>query len=340
MSFNSVDINEQLSSSDRAAANLATSCQGIINTYIAPSDSTWYNTLHSELEQAQILAQQWQTQYSTQLKAEVLTCVVNCGQAFATQRSKINQLFDRASSNLGDTKVELHTELNALKGSIQMIPMTVAHYEQNLRNWGRELELIHRQMADTIAQIQEQETNLKSQIDSINNSIASLQSQIIANRETIAQAKIEQAKGTVETMFGAMFAPLTGGLSLILTGIGASSIEEAEGKVSAMEGTIRDYHSRIVSAQQNLTQDQTQLVTLNGLTFSATIALNDIDVAEQMLDTVRTSWEAFFQEIDGVISKIADAQESNAIVLEKAWFNAACNEWDLIVTPTQGFIEA
>jgi hypothetical protein len=107
-----------------------------------------------------------------------------------------------------------------------------------------------------------------------------------------------------------------------------------------MENTIKNYQARIVSAQQNLTQDHAQLVTLNGLTFSAGIALSDIEIAEQMLDTVRTSWDAFFQEMDGVIKKIANAQNANAIIVEKAWFIAACNEWDLIVTGTQGLIGA
>jgi hypothetical protein len=125
---------------------------------------------------------------------------------------------------------------------------------------------------------------------------------------------------------------------LILAGIGVSSIAEAQSKVAAMEDTINDYQARIISTQQNMTQDQAQLVSLNGLTFSAGVALSDIDVASQMLDTVRTSWDAFFQEMGDVISKIASAQDARTIIVEKVWFTAACNEWDLIVTGAQGLI--
>ena len=340
MPFNATEINENLSSSDRATATLASSCQGIISTYIAPSNSAWYSTLYFELEQAQTLAQQWRSQYSTKLKEDILTHVVLCGQAFAVKQPKINQLFEQASDDLINTKFELERELTTLKSSIQMIYTAVATYEQNLRNWSQKLEQIHRQMADTISRIQEEEAPLKSQIDSVNDSIIYLQTQIIADREAIAKVRIEESNATVENVFGILFASFTGGLSLILAGIGVSSIVEAEGKVSAIERTINDYQSRISSAQERLTQDEAQLVALNGLTFSAGIALNDIDVAQQMLDIFRISWESFDQELDGAITKIINAQTSDVFILEKAWFHAACNEWNLIVMGTHRLIRA
>jgi hypothetical protein len=208
----------------------------------------------------------------------------------------------------------------------------------NLRGWAHALEGIRGKMAATIGDIQNQEANLKSQINSINSMIASLQSQIIADRNAIAEAKAEETKGIVETIFGIILAPFTGGLSLILAGIGVSSIVEAESKVAALEGTIRDYQSRIVTDHQNLTKDQVQVATLNGLTLSAGVALNDLDVAERMLDIVRTNWAAFFQEMEDVITKISSAQNPEVVILQKAWFNSACEEWDLIVTGTNGLI--
>lgn len=338
MSLSANNVNQQLSSSASATANLTLSCQGIVDTRIAQSSSPWYATLNSELQQAQKLAQQWLTQYATKLRSDVLTCVVHCGQGFSATRTNISQLFDQAAQNPSGAKAALQTALSTLKGQTQMISQVVSTYETGLKTWGQQLRQAHDQMATTVGQIQAQENDLQSQIKAINTNISTLQAQIINDRKAISQAESQRTTGIVETIFGVLFAPFTGGLSLILAGIGVSSIAEAQSKVAAMEATIRDYQSRIVSAQQNLTQDQTQLVTLSGLTFSAGIALSDIEVAEQMLDSVRIGWDAFFQDMDGIITKIANAQNANAIIVEKAWFTAACDEWDLIVTGTQGLI--
>ena len=61
--------------------------------------------------------------------------------------------------------------------------------------------------------------------------------------------------------------------------------------------------------------------------------------AGQMLDQVRTSWEGFFQEMGGVIGKMSNARSASALVMEKAWFAAACGECDAIVTGTQIIID-
>jgi hypothetical protein len=42
--------------------------------------------------------------------------------------------------------------------------------------------------------------------------------------------------------------------------------------------------------------------------------------------------------MNGVVSKISNAENASAWIVEKAWFNTACNEWDIIVTGTQGII--
>ena len=340
MSLDAANVNAQLSYTTSATANLKLSCQGIIDSHIAPTDSPWYGALNSELQQAKALAQEWQTKYDTTLKSDVLTRVVLCGQAFLSARANINQLFDQASSDPNGAKAGLQAALGTLKAQVQIISTTVSSYETGLRGWGQRLNQVHDQMAITIGQIQAQENELQSQIASINSNIATLQAEIVNDRNAIADAESHRSAGIVETIFGIIFAPFTGGLSLILAGIGVSSIAEAQSKVAAMESTINDYQGRIISTQQNLTQDQAQLVTLNGLTFSAGIALSDIDVASQMLDTVRTSWDAFFQEIGAVITKIANAQDAKSIIVEKAWFTAACNEWDLIVKGVQGLIGA
>jgi hypothetical protein len=338
MTLNALPITQQLASSNIAAANLSVSCQGILDTHLQAVASPWYADLSNQLQQAQALAGEWRTRFASELKTDVLTCVIHCGQAFAAKRAIITNLFIATSADFASVKAQLCDELTRLQGSTQMIVRTAAYYEAQLRDWGQRLSTVQAGLGRTVAQVQARAGDLQAQITATNIVMAAMTAEVIRDRQAIAEAQSQNTSGIVETVFGVLFAPFTGGLSLILAGIGVSSIVEAQSKVNALESTIKSYQQRIVASQQALNQEQAQLVTLNGLLVSGTVALNDVQVFGQMLDRVRTSWDGFFQEMNGIVSKISSAQSSSAWVVEKAWFNAACNEWDIIVTGTQGII--
>ena len=338
MTLNAAQITQQLSSSATAAANLSVSCQGILEAHLQAVSSPWYANLNSQLQQAQALAGEWRTRFASELQTDVLTCVIHCGQAFGERRATITNLFNSTSGDFGSVRAQLVAELTGLQASTQMIVRTTANYEAQLRDWGQRLSTVQASMGRTVAQIQAQAGDLQAQIVATNLAIGALTTEVVRDRKAIAEAQSQNTSGIVETVFGVLFAPFTGGLSLVLAGIGVSSIVEAQSKVNALESTIKSYQDRIVAAQQTLTQDQAQLVTLNGLLVSGNIALSDVQVSSQMLDQLRTSWDVFFQEMSGIVAKISNAQNASAWVVEKAWFNAACNEWDVIVTGAQGII--
>ncbi|TRV21458.1 MAG: hypothetical protein EWV88_15095 [Microcystis wesenbergii Mw_MB_S_20031200_S109D] len=337
MPFNATDVNQSLSASDQATANLTIACQGILKTSLTPSDSTWYRALQGELDQAQTLAQQWQAQLSTQLKEEVLTAVIDSGKEFTTQELEINHFFAQASDDFQGNQMRLQIKLMELKSLVLNISRSVADYAQTLSNWGQALRQTHQQMSETINQIQAQEAALQGQIAAINSQLADLQSQIAADRSAIEQAKREETKAILENVLEVFSGPL-GGLATILGGMGVSSIAEAERKVATLEQTIQNYQDRIAFGQGNLTQDQAQLVALNALTLSAGIAVSDLDIAEQMLNVVRISWAGLLGEMEGVINKITRAQDFDTLLLERTWFNAACKEWLLIMDEAQRLI--
>jgi hypothetical protein len=338
MTLNAAQITQQLSSSATAAANLSVSCQGILEAHLQAVSSPWYANLNSQLQQAQALAGEWRTRFASELQTDVLTCVIHCGQAFGERRATITNLFNSTSGDFGSVRAQLVAELTGLQASTQMIVRTTANYEAQLRDWGQRLSTVQASMGRTVAQIQAQAGDLQAQIVATNLAIGALTTEVVRDRKAIAEAQSQNTSGIVETVFGVLFAPFTGGLSLVLAGIGVSSIVEAQSKVNALESTIKSYQDRIVAAQQTLTQDQAQLVTLNGLLVSGNIALSDVQVSSQMLDQLRTSWDVFFQEMSGIVAKISNAQNASAWVVEKAWFNAVCNEWDVIVTGAQGII--
>lgn len=335
MSLNAAEVNRSFASSASASANLTASCQGIINTYLAPSNSPWYVTLNGKLQQAQALAREWQTQYADRTESAIRSAVTQCGQAFQAARSSVTLLFEQATNDPAGAKVGLQAEFNKLKAPTQTISTTVADYEGKLRDWGMRLQTVHGQMKVTIDQIQAQATDLQIQIAGVNDNINNLRSEIERARSAIAEAESKRGSGVAATIIGFVLAPFTAGLSLIIAGVGISSIQEAEGKVRELEDTITRYQSSIVGYQQNLTQDQAQITALNGLTLAAGTALTDIEVAARRLDQVKIGWQAFFQELGGIINKLDKAQNAAAIILERAWFNAALNEWNLILPTTR-----
>lgn len=335
VTLNAQQINQQLGSTAIAAANLSASCQGILETHLQAADSPWYPELNGELQQAQAFASEWRTRFASELQMDILACIIHCGQAFASQRGVINDFFN-STGDFASAKAQLIAAFARLQGNTQMIVSTIWNHASQLREWGQRLSAAQDDLDRTVARVQAEAGGLQAQIAAVNTIIAAMTAEVIRDRKAIAEAQSQSNSGIVETVFSVSLAPFTGGLPLILAGIGATSIVEAQSKVSALESTIKNYQDRIVVSQQGLTQDQAQLVTLNGLLVSGGIALSDIWLFSQMLDQVRTSWDAFFQEMSGVVDKISQAQNAGAWVAEEAWFNAACNEWETIVTGTRG----
>lgn len=337
MSLNARQINQQLGSSASATSNLSASCQAILNSYLKPVASPWYKSLNGELQQAQSLASEWRDRFAGELRTDVLMCVMHCGHAFAAQREAINNLFN-SDVDFPGANAPLIKALTSLRNSTRMIISAISYYEARLRDWGQRLQQAHAGMNQMVGQIQAEAGDLQARIIVANDAIAEMTAEVIRDRRAIAEAQSKSNSGIVETVFGVLLAPFTGGLSLILAGIGVTSTVEAQSKVSALENTIKSYQERIVASQQMLKRDQAQLVTLNGLLVSGNLALSDVQFAGQMLDLVRTSWEGFFQEMGGVIGKISNARSASALMMEKAWFAAACGEWDAIVTGTENII--
>lgn len=323
-------VDDQLAAATSTTANLTAACQGILDTTLAPSSSRWYPVLHADLQALREVAAQWQTQHAGKLRTDVVAAVAEGARAFRDARDPIDELFARAATDPAGTRAALHDALSRLEEVVGAIARAAATYEEGLQSWGQRLQQAHEKLSATIRQIQDEASGLEGEVQALNATMASMQAEIIRDRQEIARAQSARDQGIVQTIFGVLFAPVTGGLSLILAGIGVSSIAEAEAKVKALEQLIASYQSRIAAAQANMSQDQAQVASLQALTLSAGIARSDSESAQKFLDSVRTSWEAFRQELAGVIRKIGKADSAPEIVVERAWWNATVREWELI----------
>lgn len=327
MSLDAQQVNASLDDTDSATRQITASCQGIVQTSVAPSSSPWYAEVARDLGQAQAVARQWLDGLADRFEETILVGVGQCAVAMRGAQQTLTPLFGQAEAGSTQAQSQVVAVLDGLVDQLSALPNAVDDYQAALRSWGQDLARAHDDLNRTIGQIQEQETTLSAQINATNAEIDSLNNEIKKGKKAIKDAESDRNKGIAETVFGIVLAPFTAGISLVLAGVGVSSIAEAETQIDHMEDQIHDAQRRIVDLQHGLTQDQAQIVTLQGLTMPLQMALDDTNTAEASLDVMRADWSAFDQELAGVIDKLRDADTADVWVLQKAWFDAAVDEW-------------
>jgi len=339
--LNADTVNGEIVSSMNSMLLLSSSCQAVIEDEIKEVSSDWYKKLDQELGAAENIVLEWRQSGYLYFQTDVLKKIISVGQTIGGLNTSITHLFDEINKNglTPTNKATLIAQFNQAKTSIKGLDGTIDGYLERLRDFQKQMEGPHSQMTQTIADVQAEESKIKSEISAINTHIKALQHQISVDRKAISKAKAARKRGIIETIFGCVFAPLTGGASLILAGIGASSISDAEHEIQSMESSISNYQGQIVSEQHSLNEDEKIVATLNALNMSTKIVLDDIDSLDLAMTSLRTTWQTFVQELDDVISKIQTASSAQEVVLQQAWWNAAVLAWQNIETSTKTLLD-
>ena len=308
MSFNADQTNQQVSNSMGAFVLLHASNQALIEADAAQNTSSWYPIIMQKLGNAEDLFVDWRQSGFLYFQQEVLEAVITAGQAFVDAQPAIDAQFDQLSKTFDPAlKAKIVAALKALE-----TPLT--------------------NMEKTAAEVQAQAAKIQSEINSINAKIANLQAQIKTDRDAIAKAKAKRKSGIIETIFGVVFAPFTGGASLILAGIGVASIVEGEDKIHEMQKTISQYQGEIASDTSTLNQDERQIATLHGLTLSLNIAVTDMQATQAVLDSLRTTFTVLVGSIDDAADKVDQATTAKDALLEKVFFDASVTAWKEVVS--------
>ncbi|XXR86601.1 hypothetical protein WME96_35325 [Sorangium sp. So ce406] len=316
---------------------LNSSCQAVIEAEIYQVSSPWYDQLDQELGAAEELVIQWRRSGFLYFQSEVLDSIDAAGQAFAASKAQIDGLYASLSQSFSaELAAQLVAALRALEPPVQAISGQIAAYLARLAQFERQMGKPHSQMQTTIAEVQAEEVSLKAQIDAINQQIASLQQQVQVDRAAIAQAQARQRSGILETIFGVVLAPFSGGLSLVLVGIGVASIVEAQAMIDKMQSQIQSYQQTIAGDAQMLSQDQAIIATLSGLTMSTGLVLSDMDGIEEALDSLRASWTALDGELANVVDEVRRATSSQQVIVSQAWYDSASSELALVVQHVDG----
>lgn len=329
MSFNADQTNQQVSNSMGAFVLLHASNQALIEADAAQNTSSWYPIIMQELGNAEDLVVDWRQSGFLYFQQEVLEAVITAGQAFVDAQPAIDAQFDQLSKTFDPAlKAKIVAALKALETPLTTMDSSIGQFLNRLKQLESDMQTPLTNMEKTAADVQAQ----AAEINSINAKIANLQAQIKTDRDAIAKAKAKRKSGIIETIFGVVFAPFTGGASLILAGIGVASIVEGEDKIHDMQKTISQYQGEIASDTSTLNQDEPQIATLHGLTLSLNIAVTDMQATQAALDSLRTTVTVLVGSIDDAADKVDQATTAKDALLEKVFFDASVTAWKEVVS--------
>jgi predicted nucleic acid-binding Zn-ribbon protein len=332
MTFDASETEQQITHSMGAMLLLHASNQALIEVSITPSNSPWYKELNDELGAAENLVLEWRQNGFLYFQQEILQQVVSCGQSFVGQQTRIDGLFAKLEANFSDAaKQAIVDAMTALEAPVNSMISQIGANLAKLKTFEEGMQGPYSRMNTTVARIQAEAVKIQSEINTINAKIESLKQQIIADRTAIAKAKKARDRGILETIFGILLAPFTGGVSLILAGIGVGTIAEAEEKVHQLESTIASYQASIANDQQDLSSDEKQIATLKGLTMSVEIALNDMAEIEAALDSLRTTWNFLLGSVQDAVKDVQRSDTAKDAIVSQVWFDAACTTWQDVI---------
>jgi len=337
MSLNAKTIDQRQHGVLGDSLAVSSSSLGIIQTYITKSDSPWSTPITNELNHAKALALEWRGHFYPEMFLNTMQDVVNCGLAFSNAKTNIDQLFKKSPSD-PNVKDELEKEFNTLKTLVDGISKSYSKYESGVASWGASMGVVHSKMEVTIAKVQAQETKIKAEIETTNAEIANLKIRISDDRAAIRKARSKKTGSVVETIFGFLLAPVTGGTSLALAGFGIANIVEGENLVRDMEGSITKHQNKINEYLKDLTADQAQCAALASLSIPTAMALNDLQYIQGPLENIRTDWADFSDKIGDVVTNIIQAKTAEEFTTQKLWYQTACIEWTELVTLTKALI--
>lgn len=330
------DINDNSSQSFTAMQIVTASCHAVLNTqFIAPDPKPeWFDELNAELDAAKALATEWVDDLAPEMTAGIPSQVINYGTTYDALTQSIIEIADAhpTASGKDDTYVqEVFQLVDALHTELEKLIAQVGDMQDRLTDWGDRMQKAHDALQSGSASIQSAETDLQADINKMNNAIATLNATIKQQNEAIAVAAIGVGVGIFAMIAGVALAPVTGGYSLIATAVGAVTVVGGAVTWGVMQSKINDEFDEIAEDQKRLDADQRQIVALQGLSAAANSAVSSTALATQALSDVKTMWQAFKNDLKGVLDKLDDADESLMLIVNESFIKAAQTQWNLAV---------
>jgi Bacillus haemolytic enterotoxin (HBL) len=331
------NTNDKTASGFASLHIVTTSCHGVLNTqFTAPSPKpAWFDDLSGKLDNAKVLATQWIDDIAPQMTASIPSHVIDYGTTYAAITDEIVTLLEanRNATRTSNPQVfqQMSELIQALHESCASIITDIEGTQGQLKTWGDSMQKAHDDLFNGAANIQAAETALQNEMDQMNSAIKGLRDLIDSENKAIAAGAAAIGIGLLALVVGIALAPVTGGASLIVAGIGGAAIIGGAVDWGIMQSRINSQFAEIAKDQQKISDDQRQLVALQGLSLSANSAISSIATATQALSDVKVMWTTFQNELQGTINNLDKADKALSAIVSEAEVKAAQKEWNLAV---------
>jgi predicted nucleic acid-binding Zn-ribbon protein len=307
-------------------------CHAILNTsFSAPAPKpAWFDGLEKELGGAQMVAKTWIDTLAADITSTVPTGVVSYANDFAAFSAEIQSIASAHPDAQGadnEYVKQVRTLVSALETAVTGIIESQGDVETKLTTWGDSMQTAHDSLSSGAVNIQNLETTLTADIGNMNTAIGNLETQIKSQNDSIAKDKTEVGFGIAMIVVGVLAAPITGGASLVIAGVGGYLTADGDIGMKAMEKDIQSEFGTIATDQEKIADDQRQIVSLNTLATASNQAVTSINSSTSALSGLKTEWSGLLSELTTVKKDLDLAEKSLSILVEQAFASAAQKEW-------------
>ena len=332
----SPDLKSQTQTGFLSLQLVTQACHAVANTVFVPltPKPDWFDGLKTNLDAAQIVANDWINNIAPALTASVPQTVLDYGstyQALSAQIVSICTANPDAKGSDNQYVIQVHELLAALLDQADQILGTVDTSKSQLLTWGQRLQTAHNDLASGASSIQNAEVGLASDVDKMNLAIKSLNATIEGLQEEIMYAEIAVGVGIFLGVVALALAFVSGGASLLVGGVAVGAIVGGAIEWAKFQAEVNSDFADIAADQQEMAADKVQITALQGLAMASNQAVSNMGLAESYLSDFRTSWQGFHDDLQAVINDLTLADQALSTLLEMAFSNSALNEWKLAV---------
>lgn len=307
-------------------------CQAILNTqFVAPTPKPdWFDGLNAHLDEAKKQAKHWLDDLGPRIAADIPASVVNYEATYSAVTDQIVTLIDSDPTAKGinnPTVSQTMALFGALRSEVDGIIAKMATAAADLNTWGQAMQKAHDDLFNGAASIQKAQSGLAADVAKMDSAIDGLHKKISGQNDIIAGMGILIGVSIFAMVVGIALAPVTGGASLIATGIGAVGVVGGAVTWGVLQDKIDSEYKEIAQDQAQRSEDQRQLVALQGLSLAARTAISSIETATTALADVKTHWAFFQAELQGVEDQLNDANADLMAIVNKAHLLAAQKMW-------------
>lgn len=354
------DLKQPLTDHVNSNQRVLVYCNAIVNTVISPptpnAQANWYHPFMQNLATAQTHATSYITTLGPTFWSTIPNLVITYGQSYQNGLTYVQQTCktaegasrDLTTAELQNIKAvfqQLDSQLTALMGAegdsvlnaaaaptLKGVSSDLAAFTTNLISDNKNLTTGQNSAASEVGLLNSDETTMQGNITNLN-------TEIQAYDKIIMESEIGIGVSIFITVIGIALAPVSGGASLVVTGVGVAGIAGSIAGTVVYSGKVQADQDKIAQDQSEIDTDKQQVNALNGIISTmSTLSGHNADAqnaVESMLDT----FGGLQKETQTTINDLTGVDSSAALgIIQELNIQAALDAWDNAVTLAQNIL--